>query len=146
MDPRHGRNQAGDPHVVGDLGPVGRRRPDRGDDQSGVVALGIEIHRPAGQPRFPDQRLGKQKVSLAERPVAAHITPRGKDVVQGQPGRDFPAGHPVALEDRQDEGEGPDQVGGETEQNPTLLQRLPDQVEAALFEIAQPAVDEAARS
>lgn len=37
-------------------------------------------------------------------------------------------------------------MGGQPEQDPPLAERLPDQVEAALFEIAQPPVDETARS
>jgi hypothetical protein len=44
----------------------------------------------------------------------------------------------------EDEGEGPDQVGGESQQPPALAVGLEDQSEAPVLEVPEPSVNEAA--
>jgi hypothetical protein len=43
-----------------------------------------------------------------------------------------------------DEGQGPDQMGGQSKQAPALAVGLEDQSEAPVLEVAEPSVDEAA--
>ncbi len=144
VDPAVGPEQVGDPGMGGDLGAMGQGGADGGEGEPRIVALGVVVAHPAHQPPFPDHRLGLQHATLAEQPMPPHIPEGRQQVIQPDPGPQFPQGYPVPPVHGEDERQRLDQVRCDVEQDLPFAQRLEDQAEVALFEVAQAAVNQAA--
>ena len=70
------------------------------------------------------------------------IVPKGAEqVVKPKPQPNLPKTIAVGFVDREDEGEGPDQVGVEAALYGALTERLEDQAELQVLKVAEPSVD-----
>ena len=143
------------PQQAGGLHPVDGHRPERGgglghgQGEAGVVDPGVVVEEPGGQ--AAPVEVGHELEGLPLRQPLVQLADPGAagGVVHPQGGADPPgvgpgpglAGH-AGGEDRDEEGEGLDEVGGEAEQPLAFGQRLVDEAELLLLEVAQAAVDE----
>ncbi len=67
-----------------------------------------------------------------------------EQVVHPHAGRQLPAPEPVAVVHRENERQGPDQVRGDAPEYGAFAQRLEDEPQLAMLEVAEPAVHQAA--
>ena len=151
VDPAVGTgDEGGHPDVVGGHRPVVEHRgAEHGQGQPGVVGPGVPVEEAGHQPVGPEGGHvgeGLRPGHLLVAPADAH--PAGQ-VVEPQGGRvdagHAPVDHPVLAEQRDQEGERGDQVGGVVEQPLALGQVLVDQAVLVLLEVAEPAVDQLGR-
>ncbi len=130
--------------IVGDLRARCRGGPDHRDGQPGVVALGVNEPRSPLEPALSKERFGLIQGSLAQLLMAAHITPPGEPVVDGEPDPNLPGRNPIAVVEWKDEINGPDQVGSQARQDGPLPQGLGNQSDLALLEVAETAMNQPA--
>ena len=136
LDDLHGRDAGG---------PVGEGRAGQGDGEAGVVHLRVVVADAAGEGVVPERGHGTQTGRVGEVPVARHRRVHaGERVVERQTGAHVQAVLHAVLQ-RQQERRGVDEVRRQRldEQAP-LVQRLADEREIELLEVAQAAVDELA--
>src|SRR2546423_3559143 len=77
--------------------------------------------------------------------MRADVPEERKRVVQGESGVQFPLRHACAGINGPDELQGPNEMWRETKQSPPLVARLEDQVQIAVLQVSQAAVDEPRR-
>ncbi len=128
-----------------DRGSVLTSRPGDRQGVARVVLDAVVEHQAAPQP-FATHR-GRVLEHLADRQVAvpAAVPPCAEHVVQGHPGLIEDTRHDRQAEEREQQRLDRHEVGCEVEDSRALRQRLADQAEAVLLEIAQPAVDQPRR-
>ena len=125
---------------------VQRRRPRHRDRVPRVVDLGVVVEHGAGQPLGPQRRGPAERAAGGQVPV---MRDRPLDALHGVVDHQARA-HVRPLDhlpvQRVEEGHRPDQVRREpADQQVTFPQRLLDELEVALLEVAEAAVDELAR-
>ena len=158
------------PHQPGGLHPVDGHRPQRGGGlghrqrEAGVVDPGVVIQETGGEAAPVEVRHELERLPLRQALVQLADPGPAGGVVHPQGGPDPPGvgpgpglpGHSrrvrLALrtlrglgEHRDEEGEGLDEVGGQAQEALPFGQRLVDQAELLLLEVAEPAVDELRR-
>ncbi len=122
-----------------------RRRAQHLQAQASVVHLGVEILRPALQThRLQSGELAAQ-TGQCERPAAANVAATGEEVIKDEADPEFPGWHAGRIVEGQYEAQRPDQVRRIAQQPATFVQGFVDQVEVAVFQVAQAAVDELGR-
>src|SRR5262249_47437448 len=90
------------------------------------------------------QRQALRDTRQVEAPTWRQLLAAAEMVIEQQPGTDKPGGS-LRGRMRQHEAQRPDDVRGGCQQHLSLDQRLADQTEFIVFEIAQAAMDELAR-
>ena len=120
------------------------RRPSGGHDEARIIALGIEVAGATAQANGPEPGFPREQGALAQHLVGAHIPEERQEVVHPHAGRNLPAPEPVAIVNRENERQGPDEVGGDTPEYGPFPQRLEDKPQLAMLEVAKPPVYEAA--
>ena len=76
--------------------------------------------------------------------ATAHCGTGRQQVVEPDTGRELPERDPVAPVDREDEGQRTDEVRRDIQQDAPLAQRLEDEGQVALLQVAEAAVDQPA--
>ena len=138
--------EADDGDVVGDRGAVVGGGAGDGHRVAGVVDLGVVVLEGADHRVVAHRRRDPHRLALGEVTVPGHsLVAAAERVVEDHPGADV--GRFPALLQREEEGDGADQVRGQRlQQEAALAQRLADQAEVYLLEVAEPAVDQLARA
>ena len=140
-----GLEQARDFGIVGDQRAGLRRAPHGREHQPHVVGLRVVVQ------RGPLQALGAQpgfqaRDARAAKPaVQVHVAEHGERVVQPHPQLQLPRRHARAEIHRKQKREGTDQVGRDAEQNAALVRCLEHEVEVAVLEVTEPAMDQTRR-
>ncbi len=125
-----------------DGGAVGRRRADRGQGVPGVVGLRVVVEEGAGEGVRAQGRGHLERAGAGQLLVPRHRPGAAHRVVEGEARRDV-GPLPAAPRQRVEEGDRPDEVRRDpAEHQLALLERLPDEVEVHLLEVAQAAVEE----
>ncbi len=137
--------EVGDLGVADDGSAVLGRRADRDEGQASVVHQTVEVAEAASQPVPAQGWLDSQQLVGGEHLVTANTAGAGQQVVGNQAHLQSQAAVGVALVDRQDVGEGVNQVRGDLQQHLPLLQGFPHQTNLARLEVAQAAVDHLGR-
>ena len=128
---------------------IGRERPGangaahRCNDQAGVVGLRVVIQRRADETAVPQPRLDAPHLLGAEPAMPAHVAEYRQQIVQPHAGAQLPRRNPAAAIDGKEERERPHQMRRDPEQHLPFVTCFEDQVERALLEIPDAAVDEA---
>jgi hypothetical protein len=78
--------------------------------------------------------------------VCPHIAKQRQNVVEPHSRRELPEREPVAAVQGEDKGKWPDEMRGDPEQDPSFTIRLEHQTKIAGLEVAQAAMDQAARA
>ena len=122
-----------------------RRRPGQRQGQAGVVGPGVEVEEPGHQVIGVERGQMGQRLLLVDLLVALADAPASREVVEPQCARvgagDGLGDHAVLAEERDQEGEGRDQVRRVVEQALALGQVLVDEPELFLLEVADAPVD-----
>ena len=143
-------HEAGHPGVVDDGGAeVDRRGAGEREGQAGVVGLGVVVQVGPGEAVAERRHVGPGRVGLEPAVDLADAQPAGQ-VVHPHGRAEGPRhllGDDAALagEDRDEEREHLDQVRGVAQQALALVQRLVDQADVAVLQVAQPAVHQLGR-
>ena len=119
-------------------------RPGDGEGEAGVVLDPVVEDERAAQALVAEGRRVLEGRLGPEVAMAAAVLGGAEEVVQREPRPVERPGQDVAVE-REEERLEADEVGGEAEQPASLGQRLADEADPELLEIAQPAVDEPRR-
>ena len=96
------------------------------------------------EPALAEHRLRLEQRALAQHAVRPHIAEQREEVVQPHAGGEPPERDPVAAVQREEEGQGPDQVRRDPEQHAALPVGLEHQSQVAGLQVAQAAVHQAA--
>ena len=138
--------EADDPRARRDGGAVGGGGARGGERMAGVVDLGIPVLDGADQRVGLERRGDLERLALGQVAVAVQALVAAELVVEQHPGADVDA-LPDPLLQRKEERHGPHQVRRDhVEQQAALAQRLVDEAELHLLEVAQTAVDQLARA
>ena len=138
--------EADDGGAGGDGGAVGGGRARDGERVAGVVDLGVPVLDGADQHVGLERRGDPQRLALGQMAMAVQALVAAELVVEQHPGADVGA-LPDPLLQRKEERHGPHQVRRDhVEQQAALAQRLVDEAELHLLEVAQAAVDQLARA
>ena len=122
-----------------------RGRARHGQGVTGVINLRVVILDRADERIRPQRRRELQRRTLGQVAMARQPVVATERVVEHHPRADV--GALPALAQGEQEGDGDHEVGSErVEEQRALAQRLADEPEVALLEVAQPAVDELARA
>ena len=139
-------DQSVDGGVRSHQGAVLNGGADGGQGETGVITLRVEVAHPADQAALADHRLLLEQPALAEQPMPPHIPEGGEQVVGPGAEPQLPERDPVAVMHRKDEGQGPDEVRRDLQQDAALAQRLEDEAELPVFEVAQATMHQATRA
>ena len=134
----------------GELDVVGERRPvagggaERVDDQPGVVGEGVEVAHRAGEPRPRQAGEPRKRLGDAEGCRIAEVVEPAQHVVHADAERHFPPAEGRALARGEQKRQRLGEVGGDAGDDRLLFAGLAHQADAALGEIADAAVEQAA--
>ena len=140
-----GRGQAPDFRVVHYHGPVLGRVDDVFECQARVVGDRVMIECGGPQAVRAQSRHEFERGLRVEHPVPVLTAEVAHQVVNGESEADLQRGVRVPAINRQQEGNGAREMRRQPHQQPPLLARFANQLEAQLLEVAQPAVDQFGR-